>query len=279
MDIQNQMPEHPHEQVHHAHVHPPMHQPQGRYVVPLKTRRAALYWMLIPWAVTIVLAIVWAIINIFMVRAIVHSSSFSLIPAASAQSVETFTAATWTASDLGMENLQPMSLGQADVRSTGLLMLNVVFGFLLMLSYLFIGVGFIVAIVLFTRKQLDTTTVYDERSGKGGASVVPEEIKGWNWGAAGFPILWGMYHGAWIGLLSLVPFLNFAWWIVMGIKGNEWAWENDSWKSVEQFKAAQRKWMPWGIAVLILQAVVIIGYLSFIIFAVTKFATTMQSYQ
>lgn len=40
--------------------------------------------------------------------------------------------------------------------------------------------------------------------------------------------------------------------IVLGIKGNEWAWRNNKWESVEQFISSQNKWKPWGIIFFIL---------------------------
>ncbi|PIQ67350.1 ribonuclease G [Candidatus Uhrbacteria bacterium CG_4_10_14_0_2_um_filter_41_7] len=93
---------------------------------------------------------------------------------------------------------------------------------------------------------------YDERSGKGEASIIPNEIKGWNWGAAGLTWIWGVPHGVWISLLVLIPFVNIIMWIFLGLKGNEWAWKKQQWESVEKFISYQNKWKPWGIAFFIL---------------------------
>lgn len=81
---------------------------------------------------------------------------------------------------------------------------------------------------------------------------VPEEIKVWNWGAAGLTWIWGLSFGVWISLLTFVPIVNWFWWIVLGIKGNEWAWRKGNYKSVEEFKVKQAKWRPWGIAIFVL---------------------------
>ncbi|MFH2063341.1 MAG: hypothetical protein ABIJ46_04280 [bacterium] len=104
---------------------------------------------------------------------------------------------------------------------------------------------------------------YDERSGKGGESVVPSEIRGWNWGAAGLGWIWGISNRAWISLLCLVPVLNWFFWIWLGLKGNELAWRSEKWESVESFHRSQKKWAPWGVAALVLHALFVVGTLLF----------------
>ncbi len=126
--------------------------------------------------------------------------------------------------------------------------LNILFG-LFGLSCL---VTFPLSFYFFTRKELDTAHTYDERSGKGDQSVVPEEIQRWNWAAAFLSIFWGPSHRVWISLLAFVPLVNLFWWIVMGKYGNKWAWQSEPWESVEDFQAIQRRWRPWGIAVFII---------------------------
>lgn len=126
----------------------------------------------------------------------------------------------------------------------------------------FIGIvavlGFFVCIPLgfiyMNKKVSIAGVVFDERSGKGAGSVIPPEIRGWNWGAAGLNWIWGVYHGVWLSLLSFIPYVGIIMIIVLGIKGNEWAWRARQWESVEQFQEAQRKWMPWGVVFLLLSA-------------------------
>jgi hypothetical protein len=113
-----------------------------------------------------------------------------------------------------------------------------------------IPIGFYMA-SKYARKERAGLESFDARSGQGDNSEVPEEIKGWNWGAAGLGWVWGIYHGVWLSLLAFVPFVGFFWWIVMGLKGNEWAWQSGKWQSVEAFQASQRKWKIWGILFLI----------------------------
>lgn len=83
-------------------------------------------------------------------------------------------------------------------------------------------------------------------SGQGSGSPVPPEIQGWNWGAFLLSWIWGLGNSVMIALLALIiPF----WSIYLGIKGNELAWQNKRWDSVEHFKQVQSKWTRWGLIV------------------------------
>lgn len=92
-------------------------------------------------------------------------------------------------------------------------------------------------------------------SGKGDSTVVPEEIKGWNWGAFFLNAIWGIGNRTFFALFALVPVVNIIVMIVLGFKGNKWAWQNRSWDSVEHFKEVQQKWT-------------IAGYIAFAIYMV-----------
>ena len=87
-------------------------------------------------------------------------------------------------------------------------------------------------------------------SGYGSASAVPAEVKGWNWGAFLLSWIWGIGNSTWIAFLVFVPFINFVWIFVLGAMGNEWAWKNKRWTSVEDFHRVQRKWALWGVILL-----------------------------
>ena len=99
----------------------------------------------------------------------------------------------------------------------------------------------------------------DERSGKGNSSEVPEEIKGWNWGAAGLTWIWGASHAVWLSFLVFVPFVGLFMWIILGLRGSEWAWQSSPWQSVEHFQTVQKKWKIWGIILLALGMVRLVG--------------------
>jgi len=99
-------------------------------------------------------------------------------------------------------------------------------------------------------------TPAENTSGQGPTAVVPPEIKRWSW--AGFLMnwIWAIGMQTWIGLLALVPYAGLIMAIILGVKGNEWAWQNRKWESVEQFNAVQRIWTIWGVALLLVGCVI-----------------------
>ena len=101
-------------------------------------------------------------------------------------------------------------------------------------------------------QRLKVGVTPENTSGQGGSATVPEEVKGWSWGAFALTWIWGVCNGVLLSLLCLIPLFSLAWAIVLGIKGNEWAWRNKKWDSVEHFKSTQR---PWNIAGIVLFAI------------------------
>jgi len=103
-------------------------------------------------------------------------------------------------------------------------------------------------------------------SGLGALSQAPPEIRGWNWGAFFLTWIWGIGNNVWISFIALCGILPYFGWIIslvmaiiLGVRGNEWAWQNKRWDSIEHFKKTQRTWMWWGIGVLLLQIALIIA--------------------
>lgn len=103
-------------------------------------------------------------------------------------------------------------------------------------------------------------------SGEGKDSPVPDIVKKrFNWGVFFLPFFWSFGNKTYIPLIvigitiviNLVPIigaiisliLDIATSIWMGIKGNEWAWQNKHWASVEHFHKIQKLWAIWGIVV------------------------------
>ena len=92
-------------------------------------------------------------------------------------------------------------------------------------------------------------------SGQGADTTVPEEIaKKFNWGAMMLGFLWGPFNKTYITLTILffafIPIAGlsaFALAVFFGVKGNEWAWKNKEWESVEQFNQTQKKWAIAGV--------------------------------
>ena len=93
-------------------------------------------------------------------------------------------------------------------------------------------------------------------SGTGSTAVLPDELKGFNWGAFLLNWIWAIGHSTWIGLLCLVPYVGIIMQFVLGFKGNEMAWQNRKWDSVEHFRATQKVWAKWGIGLVILGLVI-----------------------
>lgn len=77
-------------------------------------------------------------------------------------------------------------------------------------------------------------------------SPLPPEAAGWCWGGFFLSWIWAIGNSTWIGLLALVPVVNFVMMFVLGAKGREWAWKNKQWQSVEHFNSVQKKWSVAG---------------------------------
>jgi len=89
-------------------------------------------------------------------------------------------------------------------------------------------------------------------SGMGSNAVVPPDLGAWNWGGFLLTFIWGIGNRVWLSFLVFIPYLGamvIPW--VLAFKGNEWAWRNKRWESVEHFKRVQRIWMWWGLGLTI----------------------------
>lgn len=105
-------------------------------------------------------------------------------------------------------------------------------------------------------------------SGEGKGAVVPEEVKGLCWGAFLWTFIWGIGNRVWLSLIVLVPVVGWIMAFVLLFKGRQWAWENKTWESVEEFNRVQRKWTKaWfilmgGVAALGIAAAILLAMLS-----------------
>jgi hypothetical protein len=95
----------------------------------------------------------------------------------------------------------------------------------------------------------------ENTSGQGKDSEVPLEIQTWNWGAFFLSVIWGVFNRTYIALLTIIPFVGVPMVFVLGFKGNEWAWKNKRWKSIEQFQRVQKLWAKWGIILFIVGSI------------------------
>ena len=95
--------------------------------------------------------------------------------------------------------------------------------------------------------------VPENTSGQGSSAIVPPEIKRWNWTAFLTNWVWAIGMRTWIGLLAFLPYVALVVSILLGVKGNEWAWRKRKWESVEQFKRVQRIWAYWILPIYAIQ--------------------------
>ncbi|MDO8512041.1 MAG: hypothetical protein Q7S57_02115 [bacterium] len=112
----------------------------------------------------------------------------------------------------------------------------------------------------------------------------PAELNHWNWGAFLLSWIWAIGNQVWIGLLVLLSFIPVIGGIIalvmvimLGIKGNEWAWKAKKWDSVEHFKTVQKKWAKWGVILAIVGVVIAILMAVAMMFLVAKVATDEPS--
>ncbi|HEY4711914.1 MAG TPA: zinc-ribbon domain-containing protein [Dehalococcoidia bacterium] len=108
-------------------------------------------------------------------------------------------------------------------------------------------------------QRLKVGVTPENTSGQGESSIVPEEVKGWNWGAFALNWIWGICNGVLIALLCFIPGFGFVWAFVLGVKGNEWAWRNKKWDSIEQFKSTQRGWNIAGIIIFAISIAILVA--------------------
>ena len=85
----------------------------------------------------------------------------------------------------------------------------------------------------------------------------PKTINAFNWGACLLTPVWGFFNKTpityfWI-FFAIIPFvgiiLSSVFSIYCGIKGNEWAWENNEWQDIDQMHYVQKKWAITGLMV------------------------------
>ena len=98
---------------------------------------------------------------------------------------------------------------------------------------------------------------------------VPEDVKNhFNWGAFFLTWIWGLGNNTFITLLIFatilvgwIPIIGFlislGVCIWFGIKGNEWAWKNKHFISVQAFHEYQKKWAIAGVIVFVIMAVIV----------------------
>lgn len=100
---------------------------------------------------------------------------------------------------------------------------------------------------------------------------LPKEIRRFNWGAFLLNWIWGVMHKKYITLLilpaSIIPFIGpLALAIWFGIKGNQWAWESQEWKSTKEFNESQENWVRLWLILFIFGTILMLKIFLFLVY-------------
>lgn len=87
-------------------------------------------------------------------------------------------------------------------------------------------------------------------------SIIKREVRKWNWGAFLLTFIWGVGNGVYISLLAIIPGVNIIMAVILGIKGNEWAWCKNKCLTITEFQKQQKLWAKWGIISIIIITIV-----------------------
>ncbi|OQB05844.1 MAG: hypothetical protein BWY19_00728 [bacterium ADurb.Bin212] len=83
-------------------------------------------------------------------------------------------------------------------------------------------------------------------------STIKREVRKWNWGAFLLTFIWGVGNGIYISLLAIIPGVNIIMAVILGIKGNEWAWRKNKCLTITEFKKQQKLWAKWGVVSIVI---------------------------
>jgi hypothetical protein len=155
-----------------------------------------------------------------------------------------------------------MGLTNIDAEDSSLIpvLFQWLFSLLGVVAVILLIVGIPIGIIFLAKREVDLHKNYDSRSGQGSNSEVPTELRKWNWGAAGLTWIWGASNRVWISFLVFIPFVNFFFWIYLGLNGNRLAWQKNKWTSPDDFLKTQARWKPWGVAFFIIHILYIFLY-------------------
>lgn len=106
-------------------------------------------------------------------------------------------------------------------------------------------------------------------------NVDKRDVSKWNWGAFMMPVIWGFGNKSYLPLLTLIPVFGFIWVFIVGAKANQWAWQNNQYRDVEEFTRVQETWNRAGFVIILLY---IIAFILFFVFF-GSIAATYQYFQ
>lgn len=83
------------------------------------------------------------------------------------------------------------------------------------------------------------------------SAVLPEELKGLNWGALFLGWIWAIAMKNILAFL-LCFFLGGIGNIICLFTGNQWAWQTRNFASIEEFRQVQKAWFVWGLVIFLI---------------------------
>ncbi len=134
------------------------------------------------------------------------------------------------------------------------------------------------------QNQMQTNQGIDSNYAVYNPDYVPDEIKGWHWGAFFWNWVWLVpvnttlaiimcFANIFTGGISTIVLAFY-----LGIKGNEMAWQSKQYKSIEEFKEEQKKWTLTGlICILVPMLIGIVTTIAFIMIFFGSFMSILNS--
>lgn len=86
---------------------------------------------------------------------------------------------------------------------------------------------------------------------------LPEDLRGFNWGAFFLNWIWGIRHKVPWAWWALIPGVNIVIAFMLGYQGNELAWKNCEWEDEVHFDLVEREWAMWGIGIAIVSYLIL----------------------
>ena len=117
-------------------------------------------------------------------------------------------------------------------------------------------------------QPVQETQMGENNSGQGPNTPVPDIVaRKFNWGAFLLSWIWGLGNKTYITLIIfatiLVAWIPIIGWLIslgiciwFGTKGNEWAWQNKRFQSIEHFHEYQKKWAIAGIVLYLVSIII-----------------------
>lgn len=93
-------------------------------------------------------------------------------------------------------------------------------------------------------------------------------LSNFNWGAFGFPVLWGLSHRCPLALLNIIPIFRIIFRFVTGFRANVWATKKNGYRDEMELARAQMPWQRLGVYAFLFK---LSFFISFVIYIVVGF--------